>query len=338
MSESLAVKYRPHDFETLCGQTVTVKILKRQLELKQFKNCYLFCGASGCGKTTVARIFANEINNHVGEPIEVDGASNNGVDNVKQIIKSAAERALDGQYKIYIIDEAHMLTIQAWNAFLKCIEEPPAYTIFIFCTTDPQKIPATILNRVQRFNFNKIDSITIQNRLKYICDMEKYTNYSDACDYISRTCNGQMRDAIATLEKCAGFSDDLSIENVLSVLGDYSYSTMFELINSIVDGNESTVIKILQDIYNNGSDIKLFINQFLSFILNIQKYIICGLSVTQFPSTVKSELDKCINFDNSLEFYNYISNKVLILKNMIKNDVDSITTVSVYMLNMCRLQ
>lgn len=338
MSASLAVHYRPNTFEEVCGQTVTVKILKRQLELRQFKNCYLFCGASGCGKTTIARIFANEINNYVGEPIEIDGASNNGVDNVKQIIKSASERALDGKYKIYIIDEAHMLTVQAWNAFLKCIEEPPAYTIFIFCTTDPQKIPATILNRVQRFNFNKIDSFTIKNRLTYICTNEGFNNFADACDYISRTCNGQMRDAIATLEKCAGYSDNLSMENVLAVLGDYSYSTMFSLVNAIIDGNEKTVIRILQDIYNGGSDIKLFINQFLSFVLNIQKYIICGIDVTQFPITVKTELEKSTNFDNSLGFYSYLSNEILSLKNMIKNDVDAITTVNVYMLKMCRLQ
>ena len=152
--EALAVKYRPKTFEDVVSQNAIIRILRKQIELKQFKNCYLFCGASGCGKTTVARIFANAINQGNGNPIEIDAASNNGVDNVRQLIKTASERSLDSEYKIIIIDECHALTTQAWQAFLKCIEEPPMYTIFIFCTTDPQKIPTTIINRTMRFNFS----------------------------------------------------------------------------------------------------------------------------------------------------------------------------------------
>ena len=154
--EALAVKYRPRIWDDITEQKSIVKILKRQIETKTFKNAYLFAGASGAGKTTASRIFANEINNHQGSPIEIDAASNNSVDNVRNIVKSAQERAIDCEYKIFIIDEAHALSNAAWQAFLKCIEEPPEYTIFIFCTTDPQKIPATILNRVQRYNFTKI--------------------------------------------------------------------------------------------------------------------------------------------------------------------------------------
>ena len=151
--ESLAVKYRPNSWDEVFGQDVIVEILKKQIETNTIKNAYIFSGASGCGKTTVARIFANEINDHKGLPIEIDGASNNGVDNVKNIINEASQRSLNSEYKIYIIDEAHMLTTPAWNAFLKTIEESPKYTIFIFCTTDPQKIPETIKNRCMRFNF-----------------------------------------------------------------------------------------------------------------------------------------------------------------------------------------
>ena len=147
MAESLAVKYRPQKWEDVCGQTSIIRILIRQLELNQLRNAYLFAGASGCGKTTLARIFANRINNNIGYPEEIDAASNNGVDNVKAIIKSAQERAIDSKYKIFIIDECHMITPQGWNAFLKCIEEPPKYTIFIFCTTEKNKVPDTIKNR-----------------------------------------------------------------------------------------------------------------------------------------------------------------------------------------------
>ena len=174
MADSLAVKYRPKTFEDVCSQTSIIKILRRQIEKQEFKNALLFAGASGCGKTTCARIFANEINKGVGSPIEIDGASNNGVENVKTIIRAAQERSIDSKYKIYIIDECHALTSQAWQAFLKCIEEPPTYTIFIFCTTDPQKIPETIKNRVQRFTFNRIPTNIIKDRLAYICRQEGF--------------------------------------------------------------------------------------------------------------------------------------------------------------------
>ena len=236
-NESLARYYRPKTFEEICGQDSIIKILKRQLDLKEFKNTYLFCGSSGCGKTTTARAFANAINNGVGNPIEIDAASNNGVENVRNLIKTASERAVDSEYKIIIIDECHSLTSQAWQAFLKCIEEPPTYTIFIFCTTDPQKIPATILNRVMRFNFNKISTNLIAKRLEEICKIEGFINYFDACDYISKICNGQMRDGIALLDKCASYCEDLTIENVFYALGDYSYDLYFSLINQIIDGD-----------------------------------------------------------------------------------------------------
>ena len=130
--KSFGVKYRPSTWEEVVGQESVLKILKQQINTKSFKNAYIFSGASGSGKTTCARIFANEINEHLGSPIEIDAASNNGVDNVRYISENAKERALDAEYKIYIIDEAHVLTNQAWNAFLKVIEEPPKYTIFIF--------------------------------------------------------------------------------------------------------------------------------------------------------------------------------------------------------------
>ena len=175
MAQALAVKYRPRDFREVCGQKSVIKVLERQLQLNIIKHCYLFCGSSGCGKTTLARIFANKINEGIGEPIEIDAASNSGVENVRSIIKQAQERSIEGKYKIFIIDECHALSNQAWQAFLKCIEEPPMYTIFMFCTTDPQKIPATITNRVMRFQINKLPTKDIISRLKQICKEEGIT-------------------------------------------------------------------------------------------------------------------------------------------------------------------
>ena len=185
---SLATKYRPNKWESVVGQKSIVEILNQQLLTQNIKNTYIFSGASGCGKTTIARLFAMAINKDRGTPIEIDGASNSGVDNVRQIVESAKERSIDSEYKIYIIDECHALSNQAWQAFLKCIEEPPKYTIFIFCTTDPHKIPDTIKNRCMRFNFSRIESDLIYNRLLYICEQESFTNYNNACDYISRIC------------------------------------------------------------------------------------------------------------------------------------------------------
>ena len=338
--EALAVKYRPTSFEEVCGQKSIIQILRKQIELKQFKNCYLFCGASGCGKTTIARIFAKEINNYIGSPIEIDGASNSGVDNVKQIISSASERALDGgKYKIYIIDECHMLTIQAWNAFLKCIEEPPTFTIFIFCTTDPQKIPSTILNRCMRFNFNRLPSNIIKERLISIGYAEGYSNFFDTCDYISRICSGQMRDAIALLEKCAGYDIDLSLDNAFEALGNYSYTTYFELINHLIDGDLQKTLDTINNVHQSGGDIKLFIEQFLTFCLDMCKYCLSkDYKVTSLPANFKEEMDRASNFDNAVSYYCYVVDKLLALKNMLKGDNTPKTTIEVMLMGIARCQ
>lgn len=339
MAESLAVKYRPREWSEVCGQASVVKILSRQLEVNELRNVYLFSGASGCGKTTLARIFANKINGGVGEPIEVDAASNNGVDNVKAIIKSAQERAIDGKYKIFIVDECHMITTQGWNAFLKCIEEPPTFTIFLFCTTDPQKIPATILNRVQRFNITRINTDKVRERLNYICEVEGFTNYSESTDYISKLCDGGMRDAITTLEKCASYSTDLSINNVLEALGNYSYDTFFFLINSLIDGKDADVLRVVDEFYRAGNDLKLCVDMFLSFCIDISKYILFGsCEMIKIPSSMEQRIKDSTNFDKPMNYYMYIINKLLDLKNMLKNDSNIKSTIEVMMLRMARMQ
>lgn len=339
MAESLAVKWRPKDWNEVCGQSSIIKILTRQLELDELKNAYLFCGASGCGKTTLARIFANKINGHVGEPIEIDGASNNGVDNVKSIIKSAQERSIDSKYKIYIIDECHMITTQGWNAFLKCIEEPPAFTIFLFCTTDPQKIPPTILNRVQRFNITRISTDKIIERLSFICEQEGYTNYRDSVEYLAKLSAGGMRDAICMLEKCSGYSYDLNINNVVESLGNYSYNTFFSLINSMIDGNEAQVLTIIDDFYNEGNDLKLFVDQYLSFCLDLAKYAIFkSLHMTKIPSNMEQDIQRATNFDNAPQYYSYVVDRMLNLKNSIKNDSNIRATIDVMLLQITRCQ
>ena len=195
---SLATKYRPNKFEEVNGQQSVIRILNRQVETGTFVNCYLFEGASGCGKTTIARILANKINKGLGEPVEVDGASNNGVENVRNLVDSANLRAIDSEYKVIIIDECHQITAAGWQAFLKTIEEPPKYTIFMFCTTDPQKMPQTIINRCQTYKITKIKNEDITNRLLYISNNEPFTITQDAADYITRMSEGSMRQAITS--------------------------------------------------------------------------------------------------------------------------------------------
>lgn len=170
--KTLAVKYRPLSFDDVVEQDEVKAILRQQLQTGTTKNAYLFVGSAGTGKTTCARIFANEINNFKGNPIEMDAASNNSVDDARDLIQQAKTKSIDSDYKVFIIDECHMLTNAAWNALLKLIEEPPAKSIFIFCTTDPQKIPKTILSRVQRYDFQRISQQGIVDRLKSIIDTE----------------------------------------------------------------------------------------------------------------------------------------------------------------------
>lgn len=337
MAESLANKYRPREFAEMCGQASVVKILERQVSMKEYKHAYLFTGPSGCGKTTVARILASKINGSLAGLEELDAASNNGVENVRQIIKSAQERSISSVYKIYIIDECHALSNQAWQAFLKCIEEPPEYTIFMFCTTDPQKIPATIVNRCQRYNLSKISTDKIRERLAYICRAESFTNYEESIDYIAKISDGGARDAIATLEKVASLDPNISIENTLDALGTYSYDLFFDLANSIIDSNQVKVAGIISDIYHKGNDLRLFVDQFFSFCLDVAKY--CLFKSTEMigiPSSLENKLKDSTNFDTPERYYMFIVDRLLELKNKIKNDTSVRTTVEATFLRIAR--
>ena len=336
---ALANKYRPNKFEDVIGQNSVVKILKQQIETKNIFNCMIFAGVSGTGKTTLARIFAMELNEHKGFPIEIDAASNNGVDNVRQIISTATERAIHSEYKVYIIDEAHMLSTQAWNAFLKCIEEPPKYTVFIFCTTDPHKIPETIQNRCMRFNFSRVPSNLIENRLNFICtELQNVYHYNDTTNYISRICDGEVRKAISMLETCISYDSNLTIDNAIIALSNSPYSEYFTLVNNIIDGNMANVTSAIERLYDSGVDLKRFVSLFTDFCLDILKYILCDndISVTKLPNSYEEELKFATGFDNADKYYIYITDKLLELKNMLKQDMNEKTTVEIMFNRMCR--
>ena len=341
--KSLAVKYRPDTFEAVCGNQVTVQILKRIVELGTPKNAYLLTGPSGCGKTTIARILANSLNNNVGNPIEIDAASNNGVDQVRAIMESANQRSLVGQYKIYIIDECHAITTAGWQAFLKGIEETPEYTIFMFCTTEPNKIPATILNRMQRFNISKIDTQEIKNRLMFICQQEGFTNYEDTCELICKLCDGCMRDAITKLDQCADLSTNLCLENTKLVLGEAPFERMLKLTNCLIGGNEQFTLAAIDTLSREGKDLKQFTSEYLSFVLELTRYILFkNIGVTNIPAYLENSEDTMINvtyttsFEGALAWFNYLADKLLEIKSVIKYDTSVKAVLEAYLLQVCR--
>lgn len=290
-SKTLAVKYRPKTFDDVTEQSSIKIILQQQLTSGEIKNAYLFCGPAGCGKTTCARIFANEINNGLGNPIEMDAASNSGVDDVRNITQQAQTKSLDSEYKVFIIDECHSISNTGWQAFLKLIEEPPAKSIFIFCTTDPQKIPRTILSRVQRYDFTKISQKGIVDRLRYIFDVEYAQTEEallrlEALEYIAKIAEGGMRDAISLMDKALAYSIELTLENVVQALGTTDYDTMFKLAKYIIFEQEKA-IELVEEINNSGKDLKQFVRQFTQFLIDVQKYDILGGKAWQYINIPK---------------------------------------------------
>lgn len=315
-SKTLAVKYRPKTFDDVVEQDAIKIILGQQLESKTIKNAYLFVGGAGTGKTTCARIFANEINNGQGNPIEMDAASNSGVDDVRNIIGEAKTKALNSEYKVFIIDECHAISNTGWQAFLKLIEEPPAKSIFIFCTTDPQKIPKTILSRVQRYDFQRISQQGIANRLADIVVSEKVPHAdNDAVEYIAKIADGGMRDAITMMDKCLSYSEDLTLENVVKALGVTNYEVMFQLTDFLLENRVVDAIKVIESIHAEGKDLKQFMYLYTNFLLDINKYYVgCSFELMQIPKlddyvkwfhgTSDEEFEKCLRFLNKCVILN----------------------------------
>ena len=320
MSKSLAVQYRPKTFDDVVEQDAVKIILKQQLESGNIHSAMLFCGPSGDGKTTTARIFANELNKGKGVPIEMDAASHNGVDDVREIVKMASTKAVDAEYKVFIIDECHSISNTGWQAFLKCIEEPPAKVVFIFCTTDPQRIPATILSRVQRYNFSKVSTKGIIERLTYIAEKEHISVSDDAISFIAKLANGGMRLAIQYLEKCSSYSNDIDVEEVVTALNVTDYADFIGITNLLLDPSDrASLITRLDEIYASGIDFKQFLKQYLAFILDVNKVVILddlndAFKYINLPRT--KEVEKWLSAQDNLDFDNRL------LRHLVKLDAD----------------
>nr|DAV59394.1 MAG TPA: activator clamp loader [Caudoviricetes sp.] len=295
---NLASKYRPQTFEEVVAQEYVKEILLNQLQNGAIKHGYLFCGGAGTGKTTTARIFAKDVNKGLGSPIEIDAASNNGVENVRNIIEDSRYKSMDSEFKVYIIDEVHMLSTGAFNALLKTLEEPSSGTVFILCTTDPQKIPDTILSRVQRFDFTRIDNDDIVNQLQFIIESENeegadYSYERDALSFIGKLANGGMRDSITRLEKVLDYSHHVDMKAVSNALGVPDYETFASLVEAIANYDGSKCLEIVNDFHYSGKDLKLVTRNFTDFLLEVCKYwLVRDISITQLPAHFESKLEQ----------------------------------------------
>ncbi len=285
-------KFRPDSFESVKGQDHIVTTLRNQIESERIGHAYLFCGTRGTGKTTVAKIFARAVNcEHPanGSPcgecdvcraiaagvsmnvIEIDAASNNGVDNIRQIVDEVAYSPTEGRYKVYIIDEVHMLSIGAFNALLKTLEEPPSYVIFILATTEAHKIPITILSRCQRYDFRRISIDTIAGRLGEIMEKEQVVVEEKALRYVAKAADGSMRDALSLLDQCIAFhfGDELTYDKVLDVLGAVDTGVFSRLLCSVLDRNVAECIALLDEIVIQGRVLTQFVTDFTWYLRNL---------------------------------------------------------------------
>lgn len=285
-------KFRPQEFEDVKGQEHIVTTLKNQIQADRIGHAYLFCGTRGTGKTTVAKIFARAVNceNPAGgspcgvcstcqniaagtsmNVIEIDAASNNGVDNIRQIREEVAYRPTEGRYKVYIIDEVHMLSAGAFNALLKTLEEPPSYVIFILATTEAHKIPITILSRCQRYDFHRISIDTITERLAELMQQESVDAEEKALRYVAKAGDGSMRDALSLLDQCIAFhlGERLTYENVLEVLGAVDTEVFSRLLRQIIDKDIAGAVRTVDALADEGRETGQLVSDFTWYMRNL---------------------------------------------------------------------
>lgn len=285
-------KFRPQEFDDVKGQDHIVTTLKNQIKANRIGHAFLFCGTRGTGKTTVAKIFAKAVNcEHPvdGSPcgecatckaiangssmnvIEIDAASNNGVDNIRQIREEVTYRPTEGKYKVYIIDEVHMLSAGAFNALLKTLEEPPEYVIFILATTEAHKIPITILSRCQRYDFHRISIDTIAGRLMDLMEEEKVDVEEKAIRYVAKAGDGSMRDALSLLDQCIAFhlGETLTYDNVLEVLGAVDTEVFSTLLRQIIGKDIVGAIMTLDSLVDEGREMGQMVNDFTWYLRNL---------------------------------------------------------------------
>jgi DNA polymerase-3 subunit gamma/tau len=290
--QALYRKWRPDHFDDLVGQDHIVRTLTNQVMANRTSHAYLFCGTRGTGKTSTAKIFARAVNcenpiqgspcntceicqhmlNHQNlNVIEIDAASNNGVDNIREIREEVRYTPTEGKYKVYIIDEVHMLSAGAFNALLKTLEEPPSHVKFILATTEPHKIPATILSRCQRYDFKRISTDVIATTLAHYLEEEEIEADTNAVRYISKVADGSMRDGLSVLDQCIAFylGETITLDKVLEVLGAVDTDVFYELTQSIITRNTKIAMELIEKIVMQGRDLSQFLLDEIIYLRNL---------------------------------------------------------------------
>lgn len=315
-------KYRPQDFNDLYGQESIKKILMDSIINNKIAHAYIFCGPRGTGKTSTAKLFAKTINcenpnngipcgkcnaclNYEDSPdiIEIDAASNNGVDEIRELRDNVKILPTFSKYKIYIIDEVHMLSQSAWNAFLKTLEEPPAHVVFILATTEIQKVPITVLSRCQRYSFNKISKEIISENIKRISDKEKIEISDEAADYIAELSDGGMRDALSILDQLSKEETKISLDLIKKTYGYLSMELLNNLFLSLNNGDMDKVLEIFTQIEKQNIDTSILIKKLIDFIYHEEIQIKLGqtsvLAENNEINTAALDLEKCYQKNDS---------------------------------------
>ncbi|MEN2994637.1 MAG: DNA polymerase III subunit gamma/tau [Thermodesulfovibrio sp.] len=284
----LARKYRPQKFSDLTGQEIVVKILQNSLNTGRISHAYVFSGPKGVGKTSTARILAKALNckDSQNKPcdecpsciaikegramsvIEIDAASHTSVENIRDLRENIRYASAEGLYKVYIIDEAHMLSQAAFNAFLKTLEEPPPHVVFVLATTEPKKIPLTVLSRCQHLQFKRIPINLIKQRLQFICNQENINATEEALYTIASNSEGSMRDALTLLDQVTSFTDEVTAESVNLLIGATDINVLYELVESLIEGNREKIILKIEELNNFGTDFKRLTGDLINFLRN----------------------------------------------------------------------
>lgn len=350
---SLYRKYRPKKFEDVVGQEMIVKILRNSIKENKIAHAYIFAGPRGVGKTSIAKIFSkavnclNPINGDLCENcdvcsndadneidiIEIDAASNNGVDEIREIRNSIKLMPTRLKYKVYIIDEVHMLSISAFNALLKTLEEPPSHAIFILATTEVNKIPSTVISRCQKFDFEKITPKLIEKQLNKILELENKIISDKIVKLIAKISDGGMRDAINLLDQIISLNNsNITTDDVYKIIGEITDEELFEILNSIYNGNMADVLYYIEKISDKGINFDVVCNKLQSFIRDI---LIYKNTEKYFDNEYEIKLDKYCNYDD--EIYLKLCHELFSLSNELKKTTNQKNLVEIYFIKMVLL-
>lgn len=322
-------KYRPNNFSNVVGQEMTVNVLTNAIKNNHISHAYLFCGPRGTGKTSIAKIFAKAVNclnfnedicgqceicealkQNDNDIIEIDAASNNGVDEIRTLRDNVKLMPSFCKYKIYIIDEVHMLSTGAFNALLKTLEEPPSHVIFILATTEPNKIPLTILSRCQRFDFNKVESDKIYKRLKYITQEEKVTLNDEVIKYIAENTDGCLRDAVNLLDQTISLGkSDITLDDVDKLSGKISQETVFSILDAIISKNYSNLLDITKKLCEEGKNLTDIVNNLLAIMRDLT-----------INSQITGYFDE--NYENKLSLYELKSEEIVKISKILNETIN----------------